>query len=130
MFPNDYDLPHDIWKLVLLHVHARDICAFRAVDKEASRVVAPFVPHTQGPITHCMKPMNKGHTDAFVWTIEQYDTHYDFSGCSRIAAKNGHLDILRALSKRSLFNGSSSVMDLAAKNGHLEIVQWLKNIAQ
>jgi hypothetical protein len=72
MFPNDYDLPHDIWKLVFLHVNARDICAFRAIDKEASRV-APFVPHTQGPITHCMKPMNKGHADAFVWTIEQYD---------------------------------------------------------
>ena len=126
--PIVYDLPCEIWKHVLLYVRARDVCAFRTVDRYAARFIAPFVPHASGPRFHCSRHRHgivTGHEEAFVWMIEHREETYDFSACFNAASARGCLNILDILERRGLRNSSSKTMDYAAMNGHLNVVQWL-----
>jgi len=121
-----YDIPLDVWRRTLLHLRARDVCAYRGVDRHAARLVVPFVPHTQGPVKHCSR-MGTGHSDAFVWMIEQTEEAYDFESCFEAAAGAGHLEILEILKRRSLTRGASSLRAIftavfKTSMGHLPIL--------
>ena len=123
-----HDVPHDVWREVSLHLRSEDVCAFRAVNRETARVIIPFVPHTLGPLAHCVTPNITGHEgelDVLLWMTAQKEVTYDFSDCLDVAAEYGHLEIVQWLHFNRREGCSTEAMDRAAKHGYLEVVQWL-----
>jgi len=119
-----YDIPFDILKHLLLYVPAQDVCAFRRVDRYA-RLIAPFVPHTRGPISHLIRPPIVGTEEAFTWMIKHKTIRFEFVGCYDLAAGYGFLDLLKILHVHFRHLRTTMAMDLASKKGHFEVVNWL-----
>jgi hypothetical protein len=66
-----------------------------------------------------------GHVDMFKWMLMHRNGQVEIHRCVRIAAENGHLNIVELLAPISHLN--YTVQTSAARGGHLSIIGWCRN---